>query len=124
MMSPSDRHSAEHDSDTQDFSGSANMIFRIGDTQNVMAYYKRAFGEFQQLNCRTIAKAFICAIEPHKQSKYPYNGKAPIGSASGNERNLEATKPKWWPSGVNHKEPDHMRKEGTFVYRIILPSTC
>lgn len=124
MMSPSDRHSAEHDSNTQDFSSSANMVFRIGDTQKVMAYYERAFSEFQQLNCRALAKAFICAIEPHKQSKHPYNGTAPRGSAPGIERNPEATKPQWWPSGVNHKEPDHMRKKGMFVYRIILPSTC
>ncbi|CAI7656380.1 unnamed protein product [Penicillium crustosum] len=103
MMSPSDRHSAEHDSN--------NMVFKIGDTQKIMAYYERAFSEFQQLNCRALAKAFICAIEPHKQSRHPYNGTAPRGSAPGIERNPEATKPQWWPPGVSHKEPDHMRKK-------------
>ncbi|CAG8908528.1 unnamed protein product [Penicillium egyptiacum] len=110
-MTPlSDRHSAEHDSDTQDLSGSVDMKFRIGDTQNVIAYYERAFYEFQQLNCRTIAKAFICAIEPRKQSKYPYSGKPP-GSAPGTRCDPEKTKPEWWPSDVQHKEPDHIMKE-------------
>lgn len=88
---------------------------RIGDTKKVLAYYERAYSEFQQMNCRTIAKEFIRAIEPCKQVKHPYNGKAPAGSAPGTEKNPEATKPNWWPPGIIHKEPDHLKKKCMLV---------
>ncbi|KAJ6003593.1 hypothetical protein N7522_006285 [Penicillium canescens] len=57
-----------------------SIPLRIGDTKNVMAYYRRSLERFQQLNCREVAKAFIKLIEPRKQVKHPYCGKAPIGS--------------------------------------------
>lgn len=75
----------------------------IGDTEKVIAYYENALKRFQQLNCRNIAKAFIKAIEPRKQVRYPYNG--------GRTGNPELTKPAWWPPGVIHKEPDHLKME-------------
>ena len=75
----------------------------IGDTEKVLAYYENAFKRFQQLNCRNIAKAFIKEIEPRKQVKYPYNG--------GRSGDPESTKPVWWPLGVIHKEPDHLKME-------------
>lgn len=88
----------------------------IGDTPKVLAYYEGALKHFQQLNCRMVAKAFIKFIEPRKQVKHPYNGgKAPAGSAPGTTGDPEKTKPEWWPPGVMHKEPDHLRKECTFV---------
>ncbi|EDN02640.1 predicted protein [Histoplasma mississippiense (nom. inval.)] len=74
----------------------------IGDEQKVLAYYVEAFKAFQQINCREIAKACIKVIEPHKQTKHPYNG--------GNTRDPESTKPCWWPTDVIHKEPDHLKK--------------
>lgn len=89
-----------------------------------MAYYERAYSDFQQLNCRMIAKEFVRAIEPMKQVRRPYIGKAPEGFPSGIKKNPEATKPEWWPPGVMHKEPDHMRKECMFVYRLIFPRMC
>lgn len=88
----------------------------IGDTPKVLAYYEGALKHFQQLNCRMVAKAFIKFIEPRKQVKHPYNGgKAPAGSAPGTTGDPEKTKPEWWPPGVMHKEPDHLRKECTFI---------
>ncbi|KAJ5815666.1 hypothetical protein N7474_007443 [Penicillium riverlandense] len=66
---------------------------RIGDERSILGYYEGALKHFQQFNCRVVAKAFIRFIEPRKQ-----------------------TKPEWWPLGVMHKEPDHLRKE----YRIEL----
>jgi hypothetical protein len=27
----------------------------------------------------------------------------------------ELTKPKWWPTGVQHKEPDHLLKHGVSI---------
>lgn len=85
---------------------------RIGDEAKVTAYYEGALKHFQQLNCRMVAKAFIKFIEPRKQVRHPYNGgKPPAGSAPGTTGDPEKTKPEWWPPGVMHKEPDHLRKE-------------
>ncbi|KAL4890364.1 hypothetical protein BDV59DRAFT_97272 [Aspergillus ambiguus] len=92
---------------------STNMVgLEIGDTEKVLEYYENALKHFQQLNCRQIAKAFIKFIEPRKQVKHPYNGGKPrAGAASGEKGDPEKTKPEWWPAGVVHKEPDHLRKE-------------
>lgn len=77
-----------------------------------MNYYEGALKHFQQLNCRMVAKAFIKFIEPRKQVRHPYNGgKPPPGSAPGTSGDPEKTRPEWWPPGVMHKEPDHLRKE-------------
>lgn len=77
-----------------------------------MAYYEGALKHFQQLNCRMVAKAFIKFIEPRKQVRHPYNGgKPPPDAAPGTTGDPEKTKPEWWPPGVMHKEPDHLRKE-------------
>ncbi|OKP00905.1 hypothetical protein PENSUB_7486 [Penicillium subrubescens] len=111
---------AEAGSDSDDCSpnGSNEMVpLRIGDTAKVLTYYEGALKHFQQLNCRMVAKAFIKFIEPRKQVRHPYNGgKPPAGSAPGTTGDPEKTKPEWWPPGVMHKEPDHLRKE----YRIEL----
>ncbi|EPS34617.1 hypothetical protein PDE_09581 [Penicillium oxalicum 114-2] len=107
-------------SDNEDLSTSSSYEMaplRIGDTEKVTAYYESALKHFQQLNCRMIAKAFIKHIEPRKQVRFPYNGgKPPAGSPPGTTGDPEKTKPDWWPEGVMHKEPDHLRKE----YRIEL----
>ncbi|KAK6813989.1 Protein of unknown function DUF2841 [Aspergillus parasiticus SU-1] len=92
---------------------STSMVgIEIGDTEKILEYYENALKHFQQLNCRQIAKAFIKFIEPRKQVKHPYNGGKPrAGAASGEKGDPEKTKPEWWPAGVVHKEPDHLRKE-------------
>lgn len=112
------------DSDEYSPNGSNDMVpMRIGDSSKVMSYYEGALKHFQQLNCRMVAKAFIKFIEPRKQVRHPYNGgKAPPGSAPGSGGDPEKTKPAWWPPGVMHKEPDHLRKECTFSYFFILYS--
>ena len=99
------------------------VSIRIGDTKKVMAYYECALEHFQQVNCRMIAKAFICLIEPKKQVKHPYIGKVPAGSALGTKKDPEASKPEWWAPGVMHKEPDHLKKERMFVYAVIITVT-
>ncbi|KAL4969467.1 DUF2841 domain-containing protein [Aspergillus stella-maris] len=78
---------------------------RVGQTKLLRTYYEKAFHCFQQLNCRVISKAFIKFVEPRKQVNFPYNGKR--GSK---ENDPEKTKPKWWPAGVRHREPDHLPK--------------
>ncbi|PGH07413.1 hypothetical protein AJ80_07998 [Polytolypa hystricis UAMH7299] len=82
--------------------------FEIGDREMLDAYYEKAFKAFQQLNCRQLAKAYIKMIEPRKQVRHPYNG----GRGTHGERgDPEKTKPKWWPIGVPHREPDHLQKD-------------
>ncbi|KAJ5322757.1 hypothetical protein N7452_011046 [Penicillium brevicompactum] len=110
---PEDRL-VEQASDSEDFiNGSDEMVpLRIGDSAKVQHYYESALKHFQQLNCRMVAKAFIKFIEPRKQVRHPYNGgKPPPGSPAGTVADPERTKPEWWPPGVMHKEPDHLRKE-------------
>ncbi|OQE19452.1 hypothetical protein PENSTE_c015G01815 [Penicillium steckii] len=107
------------DSDSEDYSpaGNETTSIRVGDSAKIFNYYESALKHFQQLNCRMVAKAFIKFIEPRKQVRHPYNGgKPPAGSAPGATGDPEKTKPEWWPPGVMHKEPDHLRKE----YRIEL----
>ncbi|CAG8236794.1 unnamed protein product [Penicillium olsonii] len=115
----------EKGSENNDFlNGTAEMTpLRIGDTENVVAYYQNALKNFQQLNCCMIAKAFIKLIDPRKQSRHPYNGrKLPLGSGPGTACDPEKTKPEWWPTGVMHKEPDHLRKE--YRIKLILHIIC
>jgi hypothetical protein len=114
----SDDRLTEHGSDNEDFSNGSNEMvpLRIGDSQKVQQYYESALKHFQQLNCRMVAKAFIKFIEPRKQVRHPYNGgKPPPGSAPGTTGDPEKTRPEWWPPGVMHKEPDHLRKECTLT---------
>jgi hypothetical protein len=95
---------------------------KIADENAVMAYYKQILADGQQTLCKKLAKWWIRAINPNKQTNYPY--------AKGSEK-----KPPWWPltppknavgvaskgtaeNGlVRHKEPDHLAKPGN------IPST-
>ncbi|OJJ02595.1 hypothetical protein ASPVEDRAFT_684132 [Aspergillus versicolor CBS 583.65] len=72
-------------------------------------YYEKAFDSLQQTNCRILAKAYIKLVEPRKQVNYPYNGRKNIAGVP-NQFDPEETKPGWWPAGVIHREPDHLRK--------------
>ncbi|KAK2749838.1 hypothetical protein FQN57_005252 [Myotisia sp. PD_48] len=80
---------------------------KIGDTEKIIAFYENSFKTFQQINCRQVAKAYIKLIEPRKQVKHPYNGGR---GALGEKGDPEKTKPDWWPPGVVHREPDHLKK--------------
>lgn len=86
-------------------------LIRADDRNMLRLYYKKAFEEFQQLNCRSIAKSYIKLVEPRKQVHFPYNGKTTLGGKS-QSFDPEMTKPAWWPVGVVHKEPDHLLKDG------------
>ncbi|KAL2829734.1 hypothetical protein BDW59DRAFT_33401 [Aspergillus cavernicola] len=82
---------------------------RVGQTKLLRSFYEKAFDCFQQLNCRVVAKAFVKLVEPRKQVNHPYNGKRNVAGST-QKLDPESTKPKWWPSGVTHKEPDHLGK--------------
>lgn len=81
---------------------------RIADADAVWGLYVQLLKNCQQEACKLIAKAWIKAVEPKKQTKHPYNGG-------------DRTAPDWWPkpwglakdSKVRHKEPDHLYKRGT-----------
>ncbi|CAN6624181.1 hypothetical protein TRVA0_009S02938 [Trichomonascus vanleenenianus] len=60
-------------------------------------YLEECLISLQQQACKTISKAWVRAIEPRKQTHYPYK----LG---------DHTKPHWWPEHVRHKEPDHLMK--------------
>ncbi|KAE8161164.1 hypothetical protein BDV40DRAFT_313353 [Aspergillus tamarii] len=82
---------------------------RLGQKDLLRTYYEKAFENFQQLNCRAIAKAFVKLVEPRKQVNHPYNGRKTTAGSS-QRVDPELTKPKWWPTGVTHREPDHLLK--------------
>ncbi|KAL4981141.1 hypothetical protein BDW66DRAFT_4003 [Aspergillus desertorum] len=94
-------------------SSSYSMVpLRIGDTKKVTEYYESAFENLQQTNCRFISKAFIKEVEPKKQVNHPYKGNKQKGKKVPEEEcDPEKTKPGWWPATVQHKEPDHLKKE-------------
>jgi hypothetical protein len=50
-------------------------------------------------------------VEPRKQVNHPYNGRK-IVSGTTRQFDPQVTKPPWWPSGVSHREPDHLPKIG------------
>jgi hypothetical protein len=92
--------------------GPNRVILYIRDEKAVMAFYRRVFMDSQQTLCRYISKWWIRAINPNKQTNYPYAG--------GPEK-----KPPWWPETppnnakgteanglVRHREPDHLIKAG------------
>ncbi|KAJ5692589.1 hypothetical protein N7462_002012 [Penicillium macrosclerotiorum] len=84
-------------------------ILRVGNRDLLRRYYEKAFEDFQQLNCRAIAKSYIKLVEPRKQVHFPYNGRKVISGVS-QRVDPEETKPGWWPAGVLHREPDHLLK--------------
>lgn len=86
-------------------------ILRVGNQDLLRRYYEKAFEDFQQLNCRAIAKSYIKLVEPRKQVHFPYNGRKVISGVS-QRVDPELTKPGWWPDGVLHREPDHLLKKG------------
>jgi len=80
---------------------------RIGDAQALWDFYEQRFKNCQQTACKLIAKAWVKAVEPKKQSAHPYTGS-------------DEKAPTWWPKPwgsteterVRHKEPDHLLKKG------------
>ncbi|KAL6232179.1 hypothetical protein BDW75DRAFT_243225 [Aspergillus navahoensis] len=81
----------------------------IGNKSVLRSYYEKAFECLQQTNCRILAKAYIKVVEPRKQVNYPYNGHKLVAGIP-QQFDPEETRPLWWPVGVTHREPDHLRK--------------
>ncbi|PWY88316.1 hypothetical protein BO70DRAFT_331650 [Aspergillus heteromorphus CBS 117.55] len=94
----------------------------VRNTGLLRRYYEKAFDSLQQINCRILAKAYIKLVEPRKQVNYPYNGRKII-SGSSQQFNPELTKPAWWPTGVTHREPDHLLKAAERI-RLLVHILC
>ncbi|KAI0424053.1 hypothetical protein F5Y09DRAFT_162991 [Xylaria sp. FL1042] len=82
---------------------------RIGDSDAVYAFYDHNLKSCQQTACKIIAKVWVKAVAPKKQSTNPYT------------RGVHS-RPDWWPKtyckfgedtykDMRHKEPDHLGKE-------------
>lgn len=98
-------------------------VLRVGDRDMMRRYYEKAFEDFQQLNCRAIAKSYIKLVEPRKQVHFPYNGRKVIAGVT-QRVSPELTKPGWWPADVLHKEPDHLLKNGKYLtYQSMMESS-
>jgi Protein of unknown function (DUF2841) len=94
-------NSLDPDAKTEDSSQdeeAAPSIFRIDDSQALEKFYEATFSHLQELAMKSILKAWIKEVEPKKSRKHPYCKK--------NE-----SKPDFWPDGVEHTEPDHLKKD-------------
>ncbi|KAJ6444795.1 kinesin [Purpureocillium lavendulum] len=84
---------------------SSRRGIKVGDSEAVWNFYEQRFKNCQQTACKLIAKAWVKAVEPKKQSTHPYTGS-------------DEKAPDWWPKPwgptkddkVRHKEPDHLYK--------------
>jgi len=91
----------------------------VRDKDFLGRYYEKIFLNLQQTNCRVLAKAYVKLVEPRKQVNYPYNGRKIVAGKT-QQLDPDETKPPWWPTGVSHREPDHLpragKKPASFVY--------
>lgn len=89
---------------------SSRRSIKVNDSDALWSFYEQRFKNCQQTACKLIAKAWVKAVEPKKQSTHPYTGS-------------DEKAPDWWPKPwgptkddkVRHKEPDHLYKGGTFA---------
>ncbi|KAI9677506.1 MAG: hypothetical protein M1817_006460 [Caeruleum heppii] len=93
---------ASDDDDDEDSSGVVDPpvkhAVKLSDADRLDEFYLARLGQMQQINCKLVAKQWIKTIEPKKQSQHPYKLE-------------DAARPAWWPKNLQHKEPDHIKKE-------------
>ncbi|KAI5459862.1 hypothetical protein BGZ63DRAFT_259641 [Mariannaea sp. PMI_226] len=89
---------------------------KVENSQELWEFYEQRFKNCQQTACKLIAKAWVKAVEPKKQSTHPYTGS-------------DERAPDWWPKPwgptkedkVRHKEPDHLyKRERVYLLNHIL----
>ncbi|KAJ5743785.1 hypothetical protein N7533_008655 [Penicillium manginii] len=89
--------------------GNQTAFISIRDKDFLRRYYEKIFQNLQQTNCRVLAKAYVKLVEPRKQVNFPYNGRKIVAGQT-QQLDPDDTKPPWWPTGVSHREPDHLPK--------------
>ena len=112
---PRARHAVVEDDDVHmTVATTVRKGIKIGNAGDVGLFYETRFKNCQQTACKLMAKAWVKAVEPKKQSTHPYTGS-------------DEKAPDWWPKPwgptkedkVRHKEPDHLYKRGnTHRYRL------
>lgn len=108
---------SDEDDETQNSEPLPKRTIRIGNTVAVRKYFYDACEAMQQLAIKWILKMWIKAIEPKKQSTYPYSDKNRNVRQKG-QNGATLTQPPskgappWWPTKVRFKEPDHLKKPG------------
>ena len=131
--SDTDRGDEEEPDDTDEYVGAGIILedIRIDDNVRISNIIDARLKQMRQDSCKKIAKEWIKAVEPRKQTKYPYNGgssKEQSVSLYGKTNPGEFTRPPWWCStqgwkegeGCRHKEPDHQKKAGSVVSSYVL----
>ena len=103
-------------------------MLSAGDVRALENYYTKGVCQIGQVLMKKVLKSWVRVKHPKKQSHNPYNGgktredqekeKRQRGKVDPNPGRLTA--PDWWPTqdgwpltGCRHKEPDHLRKQGT-----------
>lgn len=102
--------------------GNQKAFISIRDKDFLRRYYEKIFQNLQQTNCRVLAKAYVKLVEPRKQVNFPYNGRKIVAGQT-QQLDPDDTKPPWWPTGVSHREPDHLPKAGKELAPFLLSSS-
>lgn len=89
-----------------------NMIrLRPDDSESIAGFLRDRLELLQQQALKRLAKAWIKAICPKKQARFPYKSKHQT-----DDPNWEQKRPDWWPPlrECEYTEPDHIDKLGRF----------
>ncbi|SMN21120.1 similar to Naumovozyma castellii NCAS_0B03720 hypothetical protein [Maudiozyma saulgeensis] len=73
------------------------ILLKVDNQNEIKNYIFDSLKYLRQIPCKMLAKLWIKFIEPKKKIQYPY-----IGG--------DDTKPNWWPTNIQHREPDHLQK--------------
>ena len=90
-------------------SGNKMIRLRPDDSDGIMSYLKDRLELLQQQALKRLAKAWIKAICPKKQARFPYKSKH-----QDDDPNCQQKIPEWWPPlhECEYLEPDHIDKQG------------
>ena len=113
------RYPIDLDDDAPPPSMMTRRSIKLNDKRGLWKFYDQRFKQCQQTACKLIAKAWVKAVEPKKQSTHPYTGS-------------DEKAPDWWPKPwgdtkedkVRHKEPDHLYKRGELHHLPAHISSC
>ncbi|EAZ64000.2 hypothetical protein PICST_28778 [Scheffersomyces stipitis CBS 6054] len=75
------------------------LLLSRTDSSYLISQYFDLFTCLTQKYCKEIAKEWVKVVEPRKQALYPY-------------KLQDDSRPPWWPTDVDHIEPDHLDKDG------------
>lgn len=92
----------------------------------IQHYYRLMFMELRQKGCNKLLVTWLRSAHPKKQASNPYNGGAGADRLPGYDKLNKGrdTVPEYWlhqddwrnpaSTGCRHREPDHIKKWGTY----------